>query len=527
MNVSLLLLLLLSIVATISINALESSRPCRRVQFKYGINCECTESYCDTLNIPLPKNENEFVFVTSSEDGERFSYKNGNFSTEKTSNFNSDSNIFSINQEIIFNRSEILGFGGAWTGAVRHILSEFSPKLREHFYKSYFSMEDGIGYNLLRISIGGVDFDIEPWTYNMQTNPDPQLFNFTQLNKYDKLQNSQINEMRKIANNSVLKVLAAAWSPPLWMKANHEWYASANNRLMSKYYKAFADYHARWLNLTKEDGIPVFSISTGNEPDFSLNFVCGQIGHSWDPENQADWMVNYLAPSLQQTGLDVKIHVYDDVRNGSMEYLGNMTNREADLMKFTDFIALHPYFDSISSPEILDSLHQLYNKPILYNEMSFGVTDLSGMKLGSWSRAEELITLLMDALQHDVAGYVDWNLILDSNSGPSYSGHITIDAFLVANEEFTAFYKQPLYYAMGHFAKFIPRHSMRINTTFTGPNVSQIQTIAYHRPDKKVAIIFYNKGKSSINIKLVDMLNGRTQLTVAPKSLNTIIYSVK
>lgn len=39
---------------------------------------------------------------------------------------------------------------------------------------------------------------------------------------------------------------------------------------------------------------------------------------------------------------------------------------------------------------------------------------------GSWSRAEGLIKILMDALNHDVAGYIDWNFMLNSTGGPRY-----------------------------------------------------------------------------------------------------------
>lgn len=297
--------------------------------------------------------------------------------------------------------------------------------------------------------------------------------------------------------------------------------------MIPDYYQAFADYHARWLNLTTNDGVPVWTISTGNQPAYAVHFQCGQIGNTWNSGDQADWMVNHLAPALQQTGLDVKIHVYDDMRNGSIEYLGNMTQRQPNVMEYADFIALHPYFDMITSPEELRILRQKYNKPILYTEMSFGVKGtgvVEGTMPGSWPRAEEFLTIIMDALRHDVAGYIDWNLILDSKGGPSYIGR-SIDAFILANEDHTEFHKQPMYYAMAHFAKFIPRHSLRIASTFSGSSKSQVQAVAYQRPDDKISLVLYNNGTNLVDVTLVDALRGNTEITLKPKSLNTIIYS--
>lgn len=512
----LLLVISLSVVSALKF----TSRPCWPVQAKYGINCECNEEYCDTLNIPDPQSENQFVMVTSSESGYRFAYKYGHFTEPSDLDFDDETNILWVEKTVKHRNSKILGFGGGWTGAVRHILSKFPRKLRHHLYKSYYSLVDGIGYNLLRIPIAGVDFDLKPWTYDMQTEPDPNLLNFTELNGWEKLRNSQIKEMMDLTHNSDIKVLAASWSPPRWMKAKQQWYGAADNQLLPEYYEAFAKYHAKWLNFTNADGIRVWSLSTGNEPNYAKLYQCDFIGGSWEAGNQADWLVDNLAPALQQTGLDVKVHIYDDMRNGSIKYLREMIKRQPYVMKYADVIAMHPYFDSETSPEILDILHRIYEKQIIYSEMSFFT-----MLPGSWSRAEEMISILMDALLHNVAAYVDWNLILDKHGGPAYTnGNGVLDAFIVSNKDYTKFYKQPLFYAMAHFAKFIPRHSLRINGLFFGAQKSHVQTLAYLRPDNKTTIILYNNHTNSIHCTLIDKSKGASKLILKPKSLNTIVY---
>lgn len=56
-------------------NALNIVFPCRPVQFEYGINCECTENDCDTLDVPEPKSVNQLILITWSKQVEIFLYK--------------------------------------------------------------------------------------------------------------------------------------------------------------------------------------------------------------------------------------------------------------------------------------------------------------------------------------------------------------------------------------------------------------------------------------------------------------------
>lgn len=264
---------------------------------------------------------------------------------------------------------------------------------------------------------------------------------------------------------------------------------------------------------------------TGNEPIYARNQECEFSANSWEPANQSDWLVDSLVPALKKSGnSNVKIQLYDDLRDVVLEYVDKMVEQRSNVMQHADYISLHAYFDSKTSPEILNEIYAKYDKPILYTEMSFGVDSEEKVAPGSWSRAESLITILMECLQHNVAAYVDWNMILLETGGPSYLGAV-IEAYTVANKDFTAFHKVPLFYAMAHFAKFIPPHSIRINSTIVDPGTSQVQTVAYLRPDNKVSIVLYNNDTNPIVLTLVDDLKGTTKLELKPKSLNTLVYS--
>lgn len=82
---------------------------------------------------------------------------------------------------------KILGFGGALTGSVAYLLNRIDPGLKQNILESYFSKSTGLGFTFLRTSIGGCDFDLEPWAYNELPEHDVSLSNFTKLDDRDLL----------------------------------------------------------------------------------------------------------------------------------------------------------------------------------------------------------------------------------------------------------------------------------------------------------------------------------------------------
>lgn len=277
----------------------------------------------------------------------------------------------------------------------------------------------------------------------------------------------------------------------------------------------------------KNSGMPVWGISTGNEPFYARNQVCGFVTNSWQPANQSNWIIDNLVPTLKRSGnSQVKIHLYDDNRDTALDYLEKMVEKRCDVMQYADYINLHGYFDKNTSPDILDEIYEKYDKQILYSEMSFAVFENEHVLPGSWSRAEELIKMLMETLQHNVAAFIDWNIILELNGSPSYLGSV-IEAFIFANDNFTAFHKQPLFYAMAHFAKFIPPDSVRVSATFSNFDDPKVQTVSYLRPDNKISIVLYNNDTNPVAVTIVDDLKGVAKLQLKPKSINTVVYSIR
>ena len=57
----------------------------------------------------------------------------------------------------------------------------------------------------------------------------------------------------------------------------------------------------------------------------------------------------------------------------------------------------------------------------------------------------------MEDLQNGVSGWTDWNICLNESGGPSFVPSVATDAPIIVNAEADEFYKQPMYYMIGHF----------------------------------------------------------------------------
>lgn len=514
-----------------TIFGLQTQKPCELKKFDAGYVCVCTDNYCDTLNVPKLSKSNEWLLVTSTRSGQRFNFSMGEFHTKHDNDNNqahSKSKTFmEINQNIV--HQEVLGFGGSITGAVSHILSKLSTNLRECIYKSYYTNDDGLGYTLMRMPIGGCDFDLEPWTYHELPENDGKLTNFTKLHPKDLIRTDFIKQLMNVSRNFDIKIVGVTWSPPRWMKENGEWPGTNDNRLKLEYYQTWADYHVKWLDLMHTAKIPIWAISTGNEPHFA--HFTPFMGLSWNASDQAKWIAQHLGPTLKQNSKHsaVEIHTFDDCRDIMPAWIDEMNGYD-EVMDYVTAFGVHGYFDKVSSPSILDETKiQFPDKSILYTEMCFGVTGPTssiGPSLGSWSHFEELTDMLMETLMHNVNGFMDWNMILDIHGGPNYVNNV-VDAMIIANHDFTEIYKQPLFYAAAHFTKFILPGSRRIETTISGDNVENLSSLAFLRRDRQVAAIFYNTHEeSTVYLQINDESKGNIHIQIQPKSLNSLIYSI-
>ncbi|KAK8788549.1 hypothetical protein V5799_021675, partial [Amblyomma americanum] len=95
-------------------------------------------------------------------------------------------------------------------------------------------------------------------------------------------------------------------------------------------------------------------------------------------------------------------------------------------------------------------------------------------------------------LNHWVTGWTDWNLALDTEGGPNWAKNF-VDSPIIVNSTAQEFYKQPMYYALGHFSKFVPRGSVRIDSSLEGDvAAAKLEYAAFKTPDSAAVVIVLN-----------------------------------
>lgn len=420
----------------------------------------------------------------------------------------------------------VMGWGGAITTAVAHNLDKLPKSLEKSLMESFYSDKTGLGYTMTRISIGGSDFDFEPWVYNESPRDDKTLSNFTRLDPrsllvVDKIK--VIQEIMKAEGDKRLLVKAAAWSCPPWMRTPEKF--AGNGVLKPKYYQTWAEYHLRFIELMKsEAGVDIWAISTGNEPSTStISLAMAQwLSLAWWPESLAIFLADHLGPTIRNSQFkDTVILLGDEQRYMLPWFYLQMNQTRPNALDYTDGIAVHAYADAVFPSILVDKTHEVFpDKYLLNTEYSLVALWPRGPLLGDWSRACEYIKTYLNGMEHHLVGFLDWNMVLDETGGPTYIGN-NIDAPIISNATAGEAYKQPIFYIIGHFAKFLPKGSVRIEAT---SDWSKVRAQAYRRPDDTTVLLLHNGFPAAVAVTVKDEERGSKEIQLPANSFTTVVY---
>ncbi len=125
-------------------------------------------------------------------------------------------------------------------------------------------------------------------------------------------------------------------------------------------------------------------------------------------------------------------------------------------------------------------------------------------------------------MNHYTTGWVDWNLALDLEGGPNWANNF-VDAPIIINATAYEFYKQPFFYALGHFSKFLLPDSVKVQLS-ESEKIDKFETTAFVRPDNATVVIALNMNDFAVELTIDDPNNGQVSRKVNPRSLQTYIF---
>ena len=127
-------------------------------------------------------------------------------------------------------------------------------------------------------------------------------------------------------------------------------------------------------------------------------------------------------------------------------------------------------------------------------------------------------------LNHWAAGWTDWNLALDMNGGPNWANNF-VDAPIIVNAAADEFYKQPMYYGLAHFSKFLPEGSQRVGLAVTGYDAERVAAVALERPDGALVVVATNQhADTSLTVRIVVEERRTRVITLQPQSVHSFIW---
>lgn len=430
----------------------------------------------------------------------------------------------------------ISGFGGAFTESSAYLLNKLSKKNRDLILKAYFA-KDGANYSLTRTHMNSCDFSLSNYSYTPVAG-DKELIHFSiQEDKDDLI--PMIKDALAISEDG-FNIFASPWTAAPWMKDNNQW---VGGKLLPEYYDTWALFFSKYLEAYKAEGIDIWGFTVENEPHGN--------GNNWEsmhfsPKEMTDFVQFHLGPKLEADGYGDKIILgYDQNRAGLKEWVDEMYRDEAS-SKYFDGTAIHWYESTYDYfPEALQYAHnKAPNKYLIETE---GCVDSEVPKWQDdawywrkeatdwgWDWASEKDKHLhpkyapvnryardiIGCLNNWVDGWVDWNMVLDTQGGPNWFKNWCV-APVIVDPEKDEVYFTPLYYVMAHFSKYIRPDAVVIDVQNTN---DALMVTAAKNPDGSITVVLFNEGMEKHSFQLT-LGEYSKDISINPQAIQTIVIN--
>jgi len=430
----------------------------------------------------------------------------------------------------------ITGCGGSFTESSAYLLNKLSKENRAKVLNAYFS-EEGANYTLTRTHISSCDFSLNNYTY-APVAEDMNLEHFSIKEDKDDLI-PMIKDAMKISKDG-FNIIASPWSAPPWMKDNKKY---VGGKLLSKYNDSFALFFSKYLEAYKAEGIDIWGVTPVNEPHGN--------GDNWEsmhfsPTEETNFVQHHLGPLLEKKGFEhVNILGYDQNRDGLKEWVDVMYKDEAS-SKYFDGTAIHWYESTYEVyPEALQYAHnKAPNKYLIETEGCID-SEVPKWQDDAWYWKKEATDWgydwrepakkylhpkyapvnryardIIGCLNNWVDGWVDWNMVLDTQGGPNWFENWCV-APVIVKPETDEVYFTPIYYTLAHFSKYIRPKAKRIGFTNTD---TELMVTSARNPNGSIAVVVFNQGEKPKSFSL-HLNNKKVDVSINPQAIQTIMIS--
>ncbi|MFT5147329.1 MAG: glucosylceramidase, partial [Polaribacter sp.] len=125
---------------------------------------------------------------------------------------------------------------------------------------------------------------------------------------------------------------------------------------------------------------------------------------------------------------------------------------------------------------------------------------------------------IIGCLNNYVDGWIDWNMVLDTQGGPNWFKNWCV-APVIVDPEKDEVYFTPIFYTLSHFSRFIRPNAVRIG--IHNPDKDLLITAAKN-VDGTIAVVVFNEGKVKKNMKLI-IDSKSVAISISEQAIQTII----
>ena len=410
------------------------------------------------------------------------------------------------------------GFGFAITYSTAYNLLKMSAEDRAELLKKIYSPTEGYGVSYARISIGCSDFSSREYTLCDKEG----IENFAlQSDETDYV----IPVLKEIlAINPNLKVIAAPWTAPRWMKVgnmetltpHNEWTDGHVNPML---YDVYAQYFVKFVQEMTKQGIKIYAVSPQNEPLNKQNSASTYM--PWDEEAE---FVKALASEFKRNKLTTQIYVYDhnyDYSNdmSQVDYPIKVYNALGKNFEGSELVVGAAFHDYGGKPSELDDIHsKAPDKGLIFSETS----------IGTWNNGRQLSKRLVADMQNVALATVNrnckavlvWNLMLDTNMGPNLDGgcQTCFGAIDIDPNNYKKMNYNSHYFLICHLSAVVKPGAVRLGTSREPENKNIVHS-QFVNPDGTYSAVILNTGDAAADVSVFD---GKKNFMVSVPALGVV-----
>jgi len=368
---------------------------------------------------------------------------------------------------------EFKAFGTTFNELDFLALQRLTPEAQDDIFRRLFAPDGDLRLTRGRVSMNANDYG-NGW-YSCDTVSGDFELRYFNIERDKQTLLPMIHHAQKYQPN--LRLWMSPWSPPAWMKINHDYPVRSsefNNQPKEKdyflfsgniapdemklmderknqypprlatqdyfiqderYLQAYANMFCKFIDLYAAEGAPVDMVMYQNEAYSYTPYP----GCAWTAEGTIRFNHDYMAPTLRRLHPEVKL------------YLGTFnTNRRDYVEKIVD--ALQEDVVGLGfqweARENLTAMRQRYpGLKLICSESECGNGSMD------WNAAEHTFFLLSDNLGNGISEYYNWNFILQDNGKSSWGW--TQNALIQVDSKTNQHRLTQEYYAFMHFSHFI------------------------------------------------------------------------